>query len=527
MDGRRTIADWLSAALILGVLTLLLLDGGGFTHSVEIFACSCGAAAVVVFKRGRCGLWAFVLPGIGILQLVPLGTAVVEMLRPSDAWLRLAMGDAGISTPSMLSSYPFETVRSVVQLAGYASLFVVAANIRHEAAKRWLLVGVVAVGLWQVADGAAQYFAGRVIEGETAALAHGSFVSRNHFSAFLEGAVGAALAITAGGGWLAGIMVALFAGIALSYSRAGIAVVGVALIFLGLRHKKPWLAWALAIFVLAAGLGLYGYSDRFSAMGDDLRTSLWSDGAAALVENPWIGSGLGTFPYVFARSEMYLPRKTIEHAHNDYLEFAVELGLPATLLGLALVGVAIRRAYVSNFGCFLGAASILTHGLVDSPLHAPAVAALAAVLLGLGWSGKIMGASKFGALIPAALAITALLFAGGAFSTWDANSHHAKYQRALIAGDDQAATLSLRRALESNPRSAVLWLEAAFLSERQGFTAQGRRRLAVARRLEPFTLRTEWAWAEFHRRNGDPVEAEQTFARLVVNMPEMAAAAGR
>ena len=527
------------------------------------------------------------------------------MLRPSDAWLRLAMGDAGISTPSMLSSYPFETVRSVVQLAGYASLFVVAANIRHEAAKRWLLVGVVAVGLWQVADGAAQYFAGRVIEGETAALAHGSFVSRNHFSAFLEGAVGAALAITAGGGWLAGIMVALFAGIALSYSRAGIAVVGVALIFLGLRHKKPWLAWALAIFVLAAGLGLYGYSDRFSAMGDDLRTSLWSDGAAALVENPWIGSGLGTFPYVFARSEMYLPRKTIEHAHNDYLEFAVELGLPATLLGLALVGVAIRRAYVSNFGCFLGAASILTHGLVDSPLHAPAVAALAAVatemtrrygrvrggrrlregvpaghwrtlsvlgairrsgsagaglfcwgwvgrarlwarrssarsfrqlsrsaalaavLLGLGWSGKIMGASKFGALIPAALAITALLFAGGAFSTWDANSHHAKYQRALIAGDDQAATLSLRRALESNPRSAVLWLEAAFLSERQGFTAQGRRRLAVARRLEPFTLRTEWAWAEFHRRNGDPVEAEQTFARLVVNMPEMAAAAGR
>ncbi len=524
MGGQRTIADWLLASLALGVLILLLLDGGGFAHSAAIFAFSCGASAAVVFTRGRRGIWAFVLPGLGVLQLLPLGPAAVELLRPSDAWLWAASRDVGISAPPTLSSYPFETVRSVVQFAGYASLFVIAANINCEKAKRRLLCGIVAAALWQALDGTAQYFSGRVSESETAALAHGSFVSRNHFAAFLEGRVGAALALTCGAVLPGVAAMALVAGIALSYSRAGIVVVALALGFWALRRRKPWLACATALVVLGIGAGLYGYGARFSGLGDDLRLPLWRDSVAIVAESPLTGSGLGTFPYVFARTEMYLPRKTIEHAHNDYVEFAVELGVPLTLLGLALVGVAARRAYITNLGCFLGAASILAHGVVDSPLHAPALAALVAVLLGLGGSRGEAMPSRVGALVPATFAITAALFALGSFSVWDATKHLAEYQQALVAGHDGVAALSLRRALESNPRSAVLWTQAALQSETSGERLNARRQIEVARRLEPLTFRTEWAWAEFHRRNDDTDEAERTYARLVANMPEMAAA---
>ena len=526
MGLRRTTADWLLAALALIAITLLLLDGGGFTYSAAIFAVSCGAAAVVIFTRGRRGLWAFVLPGLGVLHLLPLGPMAVETLRPSDAWLWAAMGDAGISTPSMLSSYPFETVRSVLQFAGYASLFVIVANIRYDKAKRWLLCGIVALGLWQALNGTAQYLAARTSESETAAPAHGSFVSRNHFAAFLEGAVGAGLALAGGGVLPAAATMGLFAGIALSYSRAGIVLVALVLVVWALRRRKPWLACGTALAVLGIGAGLYGFSDRFAALGDDLRVPVWRDSVTILDDSPLAGSGLGTFPYTFARTQMYLPRKTIEHAHNDYLEFGIELGLPATLLGLGFIAFAARRAYVSNFGCFLGAASILAHAAVDSPMHAPAVAALVAVLLALGASEVEVTPARFGAVVPASFAITAALFAAGIFSPWDATTHLAEFQQALVAGDDATAAISLRRALESNPRSAVLWIHAALLSERRGDLSRSKRQLEVARRLEPLTFKTEWAWAEFHRRNLDVEEARQAFARLVANMPEMAAAVG-
>jgi hypothetical protein len=92
---------------------------------------------------------------------------------------------------------------------------------------------------------------------------------------------------------------------------------------------------------------------------------------------------------------MYLPLKTIDHAHSDYLETLVELGVPA---GLFLLGVlaffwartAWRIAEFGNhrpkmiaLGCWLGASGILLHAAVDFPLRIPAVAALAAVLAGV------------------------------------------------------------------------------------------------------------------------------------------------
>ena len=113
----------------------------------------------------------------------------------------------------------------------------------------------------------------------------------------------------------------------------------------------------------------------------------------------WPGPGWELFPYAFQRSAMYLPQKTVDYAHNDYLQWLLELGLPGAALLVATLGFFFvttilrihqitshqtpshpRRMYA--IGALLGAGGILSHACVDFPLRIPAIAALASVLLG-------------------------------------------------------------------------------------------------------------------------------------------------
>jgi O-antigen ligase len=113
----------------------------------------------------------------------------------------------------------------------------------------------------------------------------------------------------------------------------------------------------------------------------------------AIAASPYLGHGLGSFETVFPIYAGTPAALRYDLAHNDYLELAFELGIPAaTSLVLALLLIAfkcLRDALAGRRNSSLPTlgvgASILVgvHALVDFSLQMPAVALTYATVLGL------------------------------------------------------------------------------------------------------------------------------------------------
>ena len=107
-----------------------------------------------------------------------------------------------------------------------------------------------------------------------------------------------------------------------------------------------------------------------------------------------VGSGVGSFPNLYQLGEdpANVDRWYVNHAHNDYLELAVETGVPGILLMLAFLlwwGRAVwqmLRSPASDQFALAGAvasAAILMHSMVDYPLRTAAIGAVFAMSIAL------------------------------------------------------------------------------------------------------------------------------------------------
>lgn len=122
------------------------------------------------------------------------------------------------------------------------------------------------------------------------------------------------------------------------------------------------------------------------------------DAVAMIHERPWTGFGGGTFYNAFTRYKVESLPLSYNHAHNDYVEIAVDVGLPGLLLlaGVALLslGRAIQlmrdssSAHVRGVavGVGMGLMCALLHALVDLNLQINANAMTLTVLLAAVWS---------------------------------------------------------------------------------------------------------------------------------------------
>ncbi|ANU06904.1 O-antigen ligase family protein [Paraurantiacibacter namhicola] len=199
--------------------------------------------------------------------------------------------------------------------------------------------------------------------------------------------------------------------ILLTGSRTGIALlVAGALVFALLRWRHRLRALLVAVGAIAAGAaamlvfapGRFApVAARFDATGD-ARADLWQDSWHAVSQFWPMGSGLGSFPVVIQASERLsaVDESWPNRAHNEYLEIALEAGLPGLLaiaIGLALVARIIWRAMsddriASALPAFTLAAFgiIALHSVVDYPLRALSLACLAGLAVGLsGNTGRI------------------------------------------------------------------------------------------------------------------------------------------
>ncbi len=115
------------------------------------------------------------------------------------------------------------------------------------------------------------------------------------------------------------------------------------------------------------------------------RLELWSRALDAIADFPLTGIGLGTFQQVVPLRYPYVvlagSETAISHAHNLFLQVAVDLGLPGLVAFIALLGVSLAvtvqtvRRYTARrrgdlalqtAGLGAGLVAVSVHGLIDA-----------------------------------------------------------------------------------------------------------------------------------------------------------------
>ena len=161
---------------------------------------------------------------------------------------------------------------------------------------------------------------------------------------------------------------------------------------------------AAAVVVLAFAASLFEHNERFfgshapfaTSIERDLRPRIWSTAITQAGEGPWMGHGYGREIVAYAFKPLTPPAyPELRHAHNVFLDVAIELGLAglavfvAMLAALALQHVrALRRAESAPLGV-LGLslmAGFVVKNLTDDFMHrqnALVFWALNGMLLGL------------------------------------------------------------------------------------------------------------------------------------------------
>ncbi|HXM42682.1 MAG TPA: O-antigen ligase family protein [Bryobacteraceae bacterium] len=235
----------------------------------------------------------------------------------------------------------------------------------------------------------------------------GPFVNRNEYAAFLEMILPIALWQAVRDRRLAfancAIAAAMLASVVASSSRAGSILVCMevaAVLLLAWRQglaPARILARALATFAVIAVffVAIAGWQALRQRLRepDPLagRRELVASSLAMLHDRPAMGFGLGNWARAYPQYALFDDGTYVNQAHNDWLQWAVEGGVPFFLMLLSLAAMAAPAAVHSIWG--IGLLSLWVHCLVDYPLQQrPAIGAWFFVLLGVlassrGWAG--------------------------------------------------------------------------------------------------------------------------------------------
>lgn len=255
----------------------------------------------------------------------------------------------------------------------------------------------------------------------------GFFVNRNHQAAFLLVAmllcaVPDVLPIgrTSAKSGMSGRQIAALAtiaflalGVLATTSRTAMVLLPLALmaaiaLIVDVRQARRWVGGA-ALLYLVAGAALYPTSlvqrplARMATASEDLRQQYWENSLYLIGQSlPW-GTGLGSFDPVYRSAEPLdqVSPLIVNNAHNDFLEVALEAGVPGILLlavaMLFSIGLLVRawrmgvdRADKVQAAAALGGiVTLLLFSIVDYPLRMTALSVVAAILLGTGVTTRV------------------------------------------------------------------------------------------------------------------------------------------
>ena len=220
----------------------------------------------------------------------------------------------------------------------------------------------------------------------------GPFLSRNNFAQFLELVFPVSLWLGCGGyrrkrqNCYLFMSAAMLACGLVSASRAGalILIVEAAAVFAlarppDRRRLIPQFALgAVMLAALAGGEVLIGRLADSDPWRD--RREIFQSSRAMIAARPWAGYGVGAYATVYPEFASFDPGAVIEHAHNDWLEWATEGGWPYAAAWMLLAMAALRPAFRSIWG--MGVPAVFVHALVDYPFARFGVVAWLFILAG-------------------------------------------------------------------------------------------------------------------------------------------------
>ena len=304
------------------------------------------------------------------LQVVPLPYGV-WMALPGHEVARASIEAAGLAGHWLpWSVAPLETLICCLLVFPLLGVFLGTMLLGDDDVDLvFLAIGIMAlvglcVGVIQVATAGTQL---RFYERADHRYLLGFFTNKNHSATFLTAGLLILtyfihrLPLAAATRWLTlgGATVLVFAAILATNSRAGLALGGLAALWCAaslLAHraiKVKWLVLGMAA-AMALGVGLVSASSvagrsvqRYGEIGNDRRWTIWTDTMVATREYFPLGSGMGSFVPVYRTAEPLAsvnPRYA-NRAHNDYLELALEGGLPVIALIVAFLGLWGRLGY--------------------------------------------------------------------------------------------------------------------------------------------------------------------------------------
>ncbi len=216
----------------------------------------------------------------------------------------------------------------------------------------------------------------------------GPFVNPDHYCAFIELifplALWQAVANRARTVRFTVIAAVMFASVITGASRAGFGLVVAELIFVliftrrtgsGVRQKVSLQVIAGTVSLILIFGSVVGWGvllDRFQEPEQfKIRWQLWQSSWRMLMNRPWMGFGLGTWETVYPAYAIFDPGARADHAHNDWIEWADEGGLPFAGMLLVIAGTSLRLAVRYPWG--VGVAAVFLHSFVDFPLQEPAI----------------------------------------------------------------------------------------------------------------------------------------------------------
>lgn len=375
------------------------------------------------------------LAALTAAQLIPLPPEVWTTLPGRETILE-TYRTLGVELPwRPISVAPAATYASLLSLVVPASIFLAVTQLdTHKRSVLTLIVLAAAavsvvLGLTQIAFGSQAAI--RFYDVTNTSEATGFFANRNHYAALLYGAflLAAVWASDLHRQYLARtrqrpfyiaalaavliLMLALLAAQSMARSRGGLVLAiiamggALALAFMTPRQEQSRVSTTkilATVFAVASVLGaqfaLYRIMQRFDADPlQDARVHFAQTTAEMGFALMPFGAGLGTFEPlygIYEKVENLLAYTFANRAHNDLLEFWMELGLAAVVIlaafiiwlgarafavwrrgGVYSLDISLRRAAV------LIIALLLMHSLVDYPLRTGAMAAVFALACGL------------------------------------------------------------------------------------------------------------------------------------------------
>lgn len=303
-----------------------------------------------------------------------------------------------------LSIYKHDSFYSLLTLLGYVGIYYIIVNEFDRSMIRRMMKLIISVAASISAYGLLQYL--KVFDHSwwnPENFLAATYVNHNHFAGYLELVMPLLIGMLLVRRprsiiYRLSLMTALILMIAafvLTQSRGAWVSLSVSLLVMaviiskGAGHDKKGV-FILILFIIAIASFIYFGKDVVAPRIETItnaesgetsfntRLVIWKGTVAMIKESPVIGTGIGTFIWAFNRFRPEGLNVQANFAHNDYLNMAAEMGIPAPIIMIWLIFIIIRTGisraglYPEALGCAIGVLSLSLHGLVDFNFHIPA-----------------------------------------------------------------------------------------------------------------------------------------------------------